>query len=591
MATTRRGSLQPTNITEALSVLRTRKAGGEPFSVLLACGFSPLHLKTLMQAHLQQGLPDRDVRLGTGLFGSLAETIAGAPGQKPHALVTVIEWTDLDPRLGYREAQVWGHKVGASIVDTCRDALDRLARSLEAVPSTVKVAVCTPTLSPAPAFSLPAWDAGSELLALEELVAAFAVRVGRIPHGSVLSPRWLGERSPAAARYDAESDLRFGFPYTVSHASELAAGLSRLATPRTPKKGLITDLDDTLWHGLVGESGADVVSWDLATNQQLHGLYQTLLQSLADSGVLIAVASKNERAVVDQALQRSNLRISAAAIFPIEVHWEPKSTSVTRILELWNISADAVVFVDDSPLELAEVSAAHPGIECVRFPQRDNAAGVKLLGRLRDLFATGEVSYEDSIRLESIRSATFLRAERTDTADQESLLAGLDATVEMDFAAGAADRRAFDLVNKTNQFNLNGRRFQPADWAAALDREGAWLAVVSYKDRFGALGKIAVVQGRALESRLYIDTWVMSCRAFSRRIEFAVLAELLRRYAPSELVLDLAVTSKNGPLRALVKSLTGAEPTGSCAVSHERFDAACPRLYHRLIVTGVAQDA
>jgi len=106
-----------------------------------------------------------------------------------------------------------------------------------------------------------------------------------------------------------------------------------------------------------------------------------------------------------------------------------------------------------------------------------------------------------------------------------------------------------------------------------------------------SLGKIAVLQGRVLESRLYIDTWVMSCRAFSRRIEFAVLAELLRRYSPSEVVLEVAVTSKNGPLRSFVKSLIGTEPGGACATSRERFDAACPRLYHRLILTGVAQDA
>src|SRR4029077_5326423 len=137
----------------------------------------------------------------------------------------------------------------------------------------------------------------------------------------------------------------------------------------------------------------------------------------------------------------------------------------------------AVVYVDDSPFEIAEVGAAHPGIECIQFPQRDNAAGVRLLGRLRDLFAKSEVSYEDSIRLQSIRSAAAIRGERVHEADQENLLASLDATVEIDFAPGADDRRAFELVKKTNQFNLNGRRFQQADWAAALDRPGAWLAI------------------------------------------------------------------------------------------------------------------
>src|SRR5450631_823984 len=109
------------NVTEALSILRTCKAGGEPFRVLLACGFTPLHLKTLMQAHLQQALPDRSVEIDTGLFGNLAETIDGAVNSQWHAAVVVLEWADLEPRLGYREAQAWGHKVSGSIVDTCRN--------------------------------------------------------------------------------------------------------------------------------------------------------------------------------------------------------------------------------------------------------------------------------------------------------------------------------------------------------------------------------------------------------------------------------------------------------------------------------------
>jgi len=573
-----------------LSILRSRNAGREPFNIVLACGFTPLHLKTLVQAYLQRALPDRDVELNTGLFGSLAETIADAALQRPHAVLVAFEWADLDPRLGYREAQAWGHKVSTSVVDVCREGLDRLVRSLEAVPATTKVAISTPTLSLPPVFNVPGWSSGVHELALEELVAAFAVRVSRMTNCAVVNQRWLAQHSPQTARHDAEADLRFGFPYSVSHASALADGLSRLAAPRAAKKGLITDLDDTLWHGLVGETGPEGISWDLASNQQLHGLYQSLLQALADAGVLLAIASKNDREVVDQALQRSDLRVAPTAIFPLEVHWQPKSASVARILDLWNISADAVVFVDDSPLELAEVSAAHPGIECIQFPQRDNTAGVKLLSYLRDLFARGEVSYEDSIRLDSIRSAAALRDDRAEGADQESLLAGLEATVEIDFRAGSSDRRAFELVNKTNQFNLNGRRFQEADWAATLGQAGAWLAVVSYKDKFGALGKIAVMQGRALQSGLYIDTWVMSCRAFSRRIEYAVLAELFRRYAPSEVVLDVAVTAKNGPLRTFVKSLTGTEPQGTCVTARERFDAACPTLYHRVILTGEAQD-
>ena len=87
-------------ITEALKITQSVAGDARPFAVALASGFTPLHLKTLMQAHLQQTLPDRSVEVATGLFGNLAETIDGAVNQNWHGLVVVIEWADLDPRLG-----------------------------------------------------------------------------------------------------------------------------------------------------------------------------------------------------------------------------------------------------------------------------------------------------------------------------------------------------------------------------------------------------------------------------------------------------------------------------------------------------------
>ena len=59
-------------------------------------------------------------------------------------------------------------------------------------------------------------------------------------------------------------------------------------------KGLITDLDDTLWAGILGEVGVNRVSWDFASRAQSHGLFQQFLASLASTGVLIAAASKND---------------------------------------------------------------------------------------------------------------------------------------------------------------------------------------------------------------------------------------------------------------------------------------------------------
>jgi len=99
-----------------------------------------------------------------------------------------------------------------------------------------------------------------------------------------------------------------------------------------------------------------------------------LLRALAATGVLVGVASKNDSAVVERAFGRRDLLLPKESVFPIEAHWDAKSTSAGRILKAWNIAADSVVFVDDSPMELAEVKAAWPQMECLQFPGKDPAS-------------------------------------------------------------------------------------------------------------------------------------------------------------------------------------------------------------------------
>jgi FkbH-like protein len=168
-------------------------------------------------------------------------------------------------------------------------------------------------------------------------------------------------------------------------------------------------LDDTLWAGILGEVGVEALAWSLDQHAHLHGLYQQFLASLASAGVLVGVASKNDPALVEKAFARKDLLLSREDIFPFEVHWNRKSGSVQRILETWNIGSDAVVFIDDSPMEVAEVKAAFPDMECVVFPKNDYPAFWKMVGGLRDLFGKRAVSAEDELRLRSIRDAGVLR--------------------------------------------------------------------------------------------------------------------------------------------------------------------------------------
>ena len=159
-----------------------------------------------------------------------------------------------------------------------------------------------------------------------------------------------------------------------------------------------------------------------------------------------------------------------------------------------------------------------------------------------------------------------------------------DVTNEIQVQLGAesgGDPRELELVNKTNQFNLNGIRFGEADWRTRLAEPGAILASVTYRDKFGPLGKIAVLQGRQEGPVLRIGVWVMSCRAFSRRIEHYCLKSLFERFGSRELFFEFAPTSKNGPLQDFFAQFLGGRPAAAFALSRERFQSACPPLFHR----------
>jgi FkbH-like protein len=544
--------------------------------VALVCGFTPVHLSTFIGAHLQARLPDRHVRVAHGLYGDAAGSLEGLQHTEALGVAVALEWPDLDPRLGFRSSGRWDAAAMADILPAARRALERLAEAIGNLPRGVTVAVSTPTLPLPPLFHTPGWQESEMETALHALVAEFAARIAPV---RLVSVKRLAEDSAPGQRYDLKSDLVTGLPYSLSHADALGSALARLLVPAAPKKGLITDLDDTLWAGLVGEMGAAGVSWDLENHAALHGLYQKLLGRLADEGVLVAVASKNDAAVVSEALNREDLLIPAASLYPVEAHWQAKSGSVARILKRWNILADSVVFVDDSPLELAEVAAAHPGIECIQFPGKDyGAKGLEMLRRIRDLFGKARMSAEDALRVKSIRHAVEF-AETRSTG--EDFLRELNAVVSFDFE-GENDGRVLELVNKTNQFNLNGARFTEAEWRNRLAARGSVLAVVSYADKFGPLGKIGVMQGVQQGTGLRLGVWVLSCRAFARRIEQQCLRTLFERFGLESIELEFVRTAKNGPLAELL----GGMPVKELVLSRKDFDNWCPALYHTLKEAG-----
>ncbi len=146
-------------------------------------------------------------------------------------------------------------------------------------------------------------------------------------------------------------------------------------------------------------------------------------------------------------------------------------------------------------MEFAEVAAAHPGIECVLFPKNDYPAALAMLRLLRDRCGKEKLSADDALRWRAFARVRRFASRRPTGSAPEEFLQQLGEIVTFDFAA-AEKPRVLELVNKTNQFNLNGRRYTEAEWQVLRRGPGAVLAAINYEDKFGPLGTIAVICGR-----------------------------------------------------------------------------------------------
>jgi len=77
-----------------------------------------------------------------------------------------------------------------------------------------------------------------------------------------------------------------------------------------------------------------------------------------------------------------------------------------------------------------------------------------------------------------------------------------------------------------------------------------------------------------------IRSWVMSCRAFGRRIEHRSLEQLFNLFDVSEIEFDFQPTERNIPLQEFLKSFFDEDLSGTLVLPKEVFTQRCPKLYH-----------
>ena len=334
-----------------------------------------------------------------------------------------------------------------------------------------------------------------------------------------------------------------------------AHGLLRSASAlfRPARKVLCTDLDNTLWGGILGEDGPAGVATGSNYPGNTYLGYQRYLKELATRGILLSITSKNNPEDVAEAfkLRSADLALTLDDFVAKKIGWNEKVSALRELAEELSLGLDAFVFVDDNPTECEAVRQHLPEVAVLEVPADQPW---RLLGLLSDqwYFDTFSVTADDRHRSDEYK-AQSQRAELSRTAtSREEFLASLGIVCTFLSAGDAPLDRSVQLLSKTNQFNLTTRRYSAGEVMSFVTDPACQAIAIRVRDRFGDAGVVGLALTRQQGEECWIDTLLLSCRVIGRGIEAAILAHIAdraRKAGSRWMVGEYIETKKNAPCK------------------------------------------
>jgi FkbH-like protein len=318
------------------------------------------------------------------------------------------------------------------------------------------------------------------------------------------------------------------------------------------RKVLVTDLDNTFWGGIVGEDGPDRIASGTDFPGNCYREYQRLLQQLSRRGVLLAIASKNNEPDVREAFERRrrDLLLSLDGFASVQIGWQSKVLMLKSIAKELSLGVDSFVFVDDSPMECAEVRQGLPEVQVIQIPPAEPWRIAPLVAAQLGAFDQLAITEDDRQRVEEYRSQRQRAQLEAEAGSRDEFLGSLGIVCTMLSALEAPLERTAQLLSKTNQFNLTTRRHSAGDVERLAAEPNAQAWALRVRDRFGDAGVVGVALCRMQGTLCVIDSFLLSCRVIGRGVESALLHHLAKRAivaGATHLIGEYTPTKKNPP--------------------------------------------
>jgi FkbH-like protein len=528
-------------------VLRTADAPGAPTDFdlfltlverpggirgVLACGnpalagaareIGPAYVQLLEAAIANPETPLSLLPLGSALEAEARQTIAVAASFTAEPIQPVLEFWSRELHLPARvrfapygqvfQALLDGNGVlganrrGTNVVlvrvaDLGRNALDDFVAAIQ-LRAPVIVAIC------------PSVEEESERQLARELAAIAGVEV--------ITPERVTRLYPVATVFDPHADELGHVPYTEEFFIALGTTIARTmaAQKRAPHKVVVLDCDGTLWRGVCGEDGPE----GLVLDSGRRALHEAMLEQHR-AGMLLAVCSKNNEDDVDLAFaRRPDFPLRPEHFTARRINWISKAENLRTLAHELLLGVDSFVFIDDNPVECAEVRASHPEVLTVELPEEPG----QIEPLLRHLWPLDHlrITEEDRSRSRMYKQDVQRRSFEKQSVSLASFLEGLRLEIRTGPPRDEEIARVAQLTQRTNQFNCSSVRRTEAEVRELIASGTAEVRVVHASDRFGDYGLVGVLIFTTDGSALRVDTFLLSCRALGRGIEHRMLASM-----------------------------------------------------------------
>lgn len=308
------------------------------------------------------------------------------------------------------------------------------------------------------------------------------------------------------------------------------------------KKCLVLDLDNTLWAGILGEDGVGAIQMSGDYPGKAYHYWQEGLKELKNSGVMLAICSKNNLHDVEEVWQkRADMLLQPSDFVAMRINWQDKATNLRELADELNIGLDSFVFVDDNPTERELIKQQLPMVTVPDFPEQPYLLSNLYQQLVRQYFSVYTLTDEDREKTKQYVANMQRREASIGFANLDDFIASLDIRLSICPVNDITLSRVAQMTQKTNQFNLTSHRYTEQDLYLLLEN-GAQIWTLSVADKFGDSGITGCI---IITANAEIDTMLLSCRVLGKGIENAFLHYVLMHCGFENVCAQYIRTAKN----------------------------------------------